>query len=210
MVQKILSGKKSQTRRIVKFPKHIEQQDNGLYTLFADGDCYENQHMEQIKGYIDCPYKVGMVLWVRETTYLFGKWVRNGVTKTGKQKYKFVWDKAKPVIYAADGEPDYICRDNNEVGYFKRPSIFMPLAVCRLKLQITNVGVERLQEITEDDAIKEGFSPLIWSHTGEVGMKAKTNFSLAWNDINGKRGYGWEVNPYIWKITFERVSEDAI
>lgn len=67
MVRAILDGRKKCTRRIVKIPNYIKQQDDGLYTLFAEGTCYENQHFEEIVQYLKKPYQPGDILYVRET-----------------------------------------------------------------------------------------------------------------------------------------------
>jgi hypothetical protein len=115
-------------------------------------------------------YQPRDILWVRETTYLWGTWVKNGITKTGKQKYKFVWDKTKPAIYAADGAPDYICKGWQEVGYFKRPSIHMPREAARIFLRVKDGRIERVQDISEEDAIAEGVERLFDHLTKEKYM----------------------------------------
>jgi len=73
-----------------------------------------------------------------------------------------------------------------------KPSIFMPRAASRISLKITDVKTEQLQEITEADARAEGF-------------KSIADFKNLWDKLNEKRGYGWEKNPFVYAITFERI-----
>ena len=89
-----------------------------------------------------------------------------------------------------------------------RPSIFMPREAARIFLRVTDVRAERLQDITEADAECEG---VIARHdTACTGTSARISFAELWDSINNKRGYGWDKNPWIWVISFERVniSED--
>jgi hypothetical protein len=102
----------------------------------------------------------------------------------------------KKIHYCADCKPD-------TTGLFapckwkKKPSIFMPRAAARLFLRVKNVRAERLQDISEEDAIAEGVDGI---EPGELFF----NFIALWNSLNAKRGYGWEANPWVWVYTFER------
>ena len=78
-----------------------------------------------------------------------------------------------------------------------RPSIHMPRWACRLFLEVKAVRVERLQDISEDDAKAEGCI--------DMGDSAGDEFAALWESINGKRGYGWTMNPYVWCIEFEKI-----
>lgn len=110
-----------------------------------------------------CPYgKPGERLWVRET-----------------------WRKAEGVLqYRADPVTWGPTRKWT-------PAIHMPRVASRLTLEVTGVRVERLQDITERDAIDEG-------ETGTSGYR------LLWDDLNGKRGLGWSTNPWVWVVEFRR------
>ncbi|MBT3390324.1 MAG: hypothetical protein HN413_07920, partial [Chloroflexi bacterium] len=77
-----------------------------------------------------------------------------------------------------------------------RPSIFMPRWACRIILDIVYVRVERVQEISEDDAIAEGC-------TGEHFDLAVNDFIWLWDSINAKRGFSWESNPWVWVVEFK-------
>lgn len=81
-----------------------------------------------------------------------------------------------------------------------RPSIHMPRCLSRISLAITDVRIQRLQEITEEDAKAEGCAPFrAWAH-GEANCR--DGFIVLWNSINSKRGYGWQNNPEVWAISF--------
>ncbi|KKN60086.1 hypothetical protein LCGC14_0535550 [marine sediment metagenome] len=84
-----------------------------------------------------------------------------------------------------------------------RPSIHMPRWASRITLEITEVRVERIREITEEDAKSEG---IIGVHTA-MGVLYKPAFSRLWDSLNAKRGYGWEVNPWLWALTFKLISQ---
>jgi hypothetical protein len=80
-----------------------------------------------------------------------------------------------------------------------RPSIFMPRWASRITLEITDIKVERVQEITFTDLKKEGMD------TTNKHFFGAHIFENLWNSINAKRGYGWESNPFVWVISFKRV-----
>lgn len=143
----------------------------------------------------------GDILWVRETTFLYGKWVKNGFTTTGRQKWRFAWDKSKPVFYM-DNPPDAVETKKTEVGYFKRPSIHMPREAARLFLLVRNVCVGRLQEMDHVDAQCEGVEMASDDELQEYGYRA--GFKQLWDSLYVKHGYSWESNPWVWVIEFEK------
>lgn len=140
----------------------------------------------------DCPYGwIGDQFWVRET------WAKAG--EVGDQ-----------VEYRADN-PD-------PRGGKWRPSFFMPRALSRIQLEITDVRSQQLQEISEDDAVAEGMKPtavLTVGRTMEVVagdmfscpvMPAKEHFKFLWDGINGEReGCAWHENPFVWVVSFRRL-----
>ena len=83
-----------------------------------------------------------------------------------------------------------------------RPSIFMPRWASRITLEITEIRVERLQEMSEADAQAEGFMP--WTHRTEGKISARQQFVELWNKINGKT-HPWESNPWVWVMSFAKV-----
>jgi len=223
MVQAILGGNKTQTRRtkgLEKFniapdlfinnnrrldtcrfwDESIEQDPNPLKTEFIieSSDGYQNR--------VQCPYgKEGDIIWVRESfcltqpydpeTYYFG--------------YKDGWHSDKPASSKYDfSEPDVW-----------KPSIHMPKEACRIFLKITNVRVERLQDISEGDAEKEGINIVDFNcyenyivekdwHYNAMNQKGFHmiqdpigSFASLWVKINGEQS--WNDNPWVWVIEFE-------
>lgn len=128
-----------------------------------------------------CPYgKPGDVLWVRES---WQHWLN---------------DKGEP-----SGSFMYKLSDENFNGIGWKPSIHMPKTACRLFLQIKNIRVERLHDISEQDAKAEGVETLNFYEGYEVSSRGK--FEGLWNLINGIDG--WELNPWVWVIEFERIEK---
>lgn len=124
---------------------------------------------------VKCPYgRVGDVLWVRET------WKKNDIPMGWPYHYK-----------AAN---DTFTHPENEKW---KPSIFMPREACRIRLEITDITIERLNDITEKDAEAEG-APAI--ECGPVGC-CYCGFIELWRTINGKDS--WELNPWVWVISFK-------
>lgn len=187
MVRAILDGRKKLTRRIVKIPNYINQQDDGLYTLFAEGTCYENQHFEEIVQYLKKPYQPGDILYVRET------W-GHPISLNSDKQYVFRADKI-----AENG-----FKNDSHIWY---PSIHMPKEAARIWLNVTNVMVERLQEITAESALAEGADKYIHQN-GKFNENAiLTSFIGIWNSTIKKSDldrFGWNANPWVWVIEFER------
>jgi hypothetical protein len=161
MVQAILEGRKTMTRRVVK-----PQPPSG----------------EGIAG-VRFPFgQIGEILWVRET-----------------------WAPALDTIaYKADYSEFLLNKPENK-GIWKA-SIFMRKDACRIKLRITNIRVERLNDISEEDAKREGVTlrgNIIKENNPDFTHAYRFAFCLLWESINGKRS--WDQNPWVWVIEFERV-----
>jgi hypothetical protein len=141
------------------------------------------------------PYgRPGDYLWVRETWATVNSYDTLPPSKIphGGKSWPVVWYDADP------GAAGLSNTKSPHLGK-KRPSIFMPRWASRLMPRVTDVTVERVQDITLADAIMEGcpdseldgLSPLDW-------------FETLWDSINAKRGYDWDANPYVWVVEFER------
>lgn len=207
MVKAILEERKTVTRRVLKLPSHIKQNENGLYTLFAEGTCYENQSMEEIKEYIKPPYAAGDYLYVRET------WNISNMCADGN-KVTFIYrgdkseeDSARTISVSDDAFDKY---DEMMYEYMPewRPSIHMPKEAARIFLKVTDVRVERLQDITDVEAEKEGVTPSNPFVFPPDKFPNKENFKIIWNSTIKKADldkYGWDANPWVWVIEFERV-----
>jgi len=223
MARAILEGRKTQTRRAIKpqpdawirgstgtfgVPKKITNKKphrNGTIWQEDDGTCYED---------IKCPYgQPGERLWVRET------WAKTCIHPDGScdgdgcdycsldyraddptAKYPGDWPNNTPP---------------NQCPPKWKPSIYMPRCASRILLEITEVRVERLQEISEADALAEGVlenpnqdSLYDFWHYGGSGCWGEFNavgsFNSLWESINGPES--WEANPWVWAITFKKIN----
>ena len=197
MVKAILAGNKTQTRRVFKnVNKYFKYKDtfcNHLWPGKRIGMSCSNCWKEIIKK---CPYEVGQTLWVRET------WKYDGTIHNGAIRYKA---DNKLIRYTPKQLGSYTIDGN------WKPSIFMPRKAARLFLKITNIRIERIQEITPEDVEKEGVIidydyPLIGPCDADIQLRASELFSELWDSINKKRGYGWDENPYVWVYDFEIIN----
>lgn len=189
MVRAILNGQKIQSRRIMK-PQPIYYV-RGKY-IFEDGQCPKK--WEQCDNIIDTyRYQKGDILYVRET------WSEG-------------WEEGT-YIYKADDK----LADNPLFEYstklIYKPSIHMPKEAARIFLKVTNVRIANLQDITDEEAKKEGAN---FKNGKNVGWKEKMEktaiqrFAEIWDKTIKKSElniYGWSANPWVWVIEFERVKE---
>ena len=175
MVTAILAGRKTMTRRIVK----PQPPDGGRVALRSSGWVYVDCNGDAL-GPAYCPYAAPR-LWVREA------WRVNG------NEHDYANATRDNVFYRAD-EPW-----NTNAGW--KPSIHMPRWASRITLQITDVRVERVQDITDDDALAEGVDRTNSSIPGYATQR----FQKLWDSINAARGYPWAANPVVWVIEFRKV-----
>lgn len=184
MVQAILDGRKTCTRRVVKYDKA----DDALNSP-ARKENPDIPDKQFIKYLVNKPYEAGDILYVRET------WTDHYVPdKLGKPELQYCY-KADGVDIKAECLPG----ENNR-WY---PSIHMPKEAARIWLKVTDVRVERLQEITEIQAQAEGCNSGLL--TGPCN--ARGQFENLWNRTIKKSDldiYGWKANPWVWVIEFER------
>jgi len=205
MVKKVLSGEKTQTRRVIKeqrthphlfenrvaepsFVKFYEHDLWGFGASFVRGDSLDCLNNELTVFYKSPFGKVGDLLWVRET------WRRDD------------FDFAQ-IIYKSD-MPEIVLREAGDLIKWKSP-IHMPRKASRITLEITNIKVERLQDISAEDVAKEGFHE---SHyycdeiVGHVCTETKELLKNRWDLINGKFTHTcWKGNPFVWVIEFRQM-----
>lgn len=221
MVKAILDGRKTVTRRVVKpQPGYVYTGGNVELRRPTDGPhkgewhCYrESPPLDKWVnspwgGRIDPPYKPGDILYVRET------WAHECIETDGKV------GALSCFYYRADNEEWF-----NEVGIRWFPSIRMPKAAARIFLRVTDVRAERLQCIDEDGAIAEGCVPVTCPDCYGFGGRcpycngsgaiepAMLDFVDTWYSTIKERDlplYGWEANPWVWVIEFERVEENDV
>ena len=192
MVRAILDGRKTCTRRLVK-PQPDEKHTNPLgfvtdSTEKKKAGCF-GFGIDEYGGsiqYAKPPYQPGDILYVRET------WCGLPVNEAGHMRGHTIY------YYKADGE----LRPKGWRGTW-HPSIHMPKEAARIWLKVTDVRVERLQEITEVQAKAEGCNSglLIGACTARGQFEDLWNSTIKKPDLNR---YGWSANPYVWIIEFER------
>ena len=224
MVRAILEGRKTQTRRVVKpgklygiiknnpediadcsnFSVHPPSIDAPTGFYFDLGDNVKIMH---------CPYgRPGDRLWVRETWFQKGYW-HNIQVPEGVFEGDVEWRGEKHAAYATDGDPGE--------GWRKRPSIHMPRWASRITLEIVSVRVERLQQISEHDAIAEGIEVARIVSNGKLQPNTYRDYTLRnddpfewfssprasyltlWESINGPDS--WNANQWVWVIEFKNV-----
>jgi hypothetical protein len=197
MVSAILDGIKTQTRRVIKLPPvinlgHWEVSDIGGHGII-DSQGYLVPNIPCIwhthSGWcIACPYgKIGDQLWVRET---------------------FAYDdENREFLYRADNNDKTKNWDLNRYGsgsshYNWKSSIFMPRKASRIQLEITNIRIERLNDISDDDAKAEGVTNVlaggIYDFIGHI-----KSYQRLWEQINGNGS--WSENPFVWVIEFKNL-----
>jgi len=198
MVRALLAGKKTQTRRIIKPQptRHMlvgnemwgHEQLAGHFATHVFGNCFLKL--------VGPKNPVGTRLYVKET-----HWMPPPVTEKMWREGADTWPE---VAYAIDTDGAW----ETEMGWRKRPSIHLPKAMSRIWLTVTDVRVQRLQEISEDDAKTEG----AFGYLSEWGWKrdpsdlskkwtAREEFMALWENIHGNST--WESNPWVWAYTFE-------
>jgi hypothetical protein len=205
MVKAILDGRKTQTRRVIKGRFNIVTFPDGnkLPVKIDDND-------KMAEDYIKCPYgQIGDRLWVRETFKYqnFSEGYDNGIQQGGDHDFAFGFaqieyrDGVRKIEIELDEEDLNIRKPVIDKWY---PSIHMPRWASRINLEITNIRIERLQDITEEDSQAEGVE-----YYGEIdytiGNTYKIIFRRLWDSINLKRGFGWNVNPFVWVVEFRRI-----
>lgn len=202
MASATLADIKTHTRRI------INPQPKGKRTGYG---CKGGHGFGYFFGseFVPEKWQCGELLWVREEHYRFGHWepVKGVKTKGGRQKWRF----APPT--AEYGEPTTyrVSRDSKEPDkpqWYKRLARFMPRALSRITLAITEVRIERLNDISESDSIAEGIGKPIggcfFNYQGIQPMPTgRESYRTLWESINGPGS--WAKNPFVWVIEFRRV-----
>ena len=215
LIPKILDGSKVQTRRAIKIPEggRIKVSTRYLSPNATNPKggvsiCFDQTGLADWKV-MPCPYgQVGDRLWVRERWAELG-WYDKGVKV---HNIKDLEGEEHTIIYLAesldfewrgdDGGVEYR-KDGTERSHWKSPR-FMKKWASRITLEITNIRVERLQEIKRIDVWGEGIKCRhCKGYTdNKVGCTCILNFAKLWNSLNPR--YSWESNPWVWVIEFKK------
>lgn len=203
MVRTILEGRKTETRRVIKpqpsrkiYPGNMriceickwrKEQEFGKHcAICRPTKNNDRTYKDYSQFFLKCPYgRVRGRLWVRET------WACVGL---GKYAYRATDEHLFPDI-----------KNVSRRGW--RPSIYMSKDICRIVLEITEIKVERVQDITEEGSIKEGVNlPDIPMYPDEPLPTYKNAFARLWDSINEKHGFSWESNPWVWVVKFKVIN----
>ncbi|ECF2431430.1 hypothetical protein E1676_23400 [Salmonella enterica subsp. enterica serovar Beaudesert] len=196
MVSAILSGRKTQTRRPIKWKQtrftEIAERDDGSLWPWAE-DCERGGDI-----WFACPYgEIGDRIWVRETFRVHSR-ATDVATLVYRASVRNSWTEQTHRV------PVAVCNKPATPEKWT-PSIHMPRWASRILLEITDVRVERLRDLNEEDAKSEGITP---SAGGVLpGWEYRINFRDLWMDIYGTDK--WEANPWVWVIEFKRVEGGA-
>lgn len=230
MVRAILEGRKMHTRRVVKpqppSPEQVRARAGIDYSWIAPSSTRIQHHrpagpvwaVRELMGrepVLRSPYgQPGDRLWVRES--YFGNHFQHPNEPEGERE----------IHYRADGLPDF---EGEEQFIRWRPSIHMPRWASRITLEVTGVRVERLQDISEDDAIAEGIEGFdqrtpggddaqdYWRDYLKADQRdesfpwvegdPRASFRSLWESINGPAS--WDANPWVWVVEFQRIEQGA-
>lgn len=224
MVRAVLDGRKTQTRRIMKIQPTASKTKEGDFWF----PCKKMESMVHISDLIpgehgawpaheffsmSCPFgAVGDRLWVRENCF-----AEQGVGTSVDSGSKLVYYPADMASLKTSSEQENLWEKlwsyGKGIGGQVVPSIHMPRWASRITLEITGVRVERLWDITEEDAKAEGFTfDALRFKSGtrevsEMGHTAVYQFGGIWQSIYGEES--WQANPWVWVIEFKRVEGEA-
>ncbi len=198
MVQAILRGEKTQTRRVVsdKLRSAIESEDGKPWIACDDGDWYPGHEFSRIQP--------GDVLWVRET------WTCMRDITAGHKDYFFA---ANELDHDTVSTTYLVDDDGFDTGkpFPWKPSIHMPREIARIFLRVIGVRCERVQDINETDALAEGMPECNGHRSGDDCACAIIEYQKLWDEINRKRNggiYAWEHNPWVWVYDFKRITRE--
>jgi hypothetical protein len=223
MVQAILDGRKTMTRRELKMQITETWMDDFVPTPVKEQHIDGVPRWEYRSGtkYIlpifRCPYgQPGDVLWVRES-FISGCEMEDGYFKHDEHG-----NTITKTWYKADGDLNQWYTGDSDFPVENipwKPSIHMPKSACRIFLEVASVRVERLQDISIDDAVKEGIEPIThppyndvkkwgWRFKDYIGNSVclpVASFQTLWQSINGPAS--WDANPWVWVVEFKRIDK---
>lgn len=216
-----LALRKSQTRRVVNPQPTLDYH----YTAWETPESYSWTTCDPLnvkypatqRHVVRCPYgQPGDRLWVRESCFHWGRWWKDGFTKSGRQRWRFRKEGPGAVVFdRSHAQVADKTTARETCMFWRRPSIHMPRWASRMTLEITEVRVQRLQSLSEVDAIAEGIERLgefpnitPWRNYAVRQPAGARNFSTPlrsyvslWEAIHGPGS--WEANPWVWAVSFK-------
>jgi hypothetical protein len=218
MVQALLAGRKTMTRRVIKpQPNMSEGRYDGISELDFE-DCTEECHflehtengkpLERYYNLGKCPYgKVGDVLWVRENYKLYINYDNQVYVQFEGRETFDVYNKKDISLSTLQ---KIVARKLKPNEWHSCPSIHLYKEFASIFLKITDIRVERLQDIGEQEAVKEGISNnetkyYDYLRKEFITESAYHSFFTLWESINGEAS--WDANPWVWVIKFEQIEK---
>lgn len=196
MVKAILSGRKTTTRRIIKVDNNLDfigtssSKCNDMFDMASFGKLdKENIENSNIKERIKTLYLPEDILYVRET------WLAHPY-KHRKLNITYKADREVREVDFSEERFEKIKKFANNESFYFQPSLFMPKEAARIFLKVTDVRVAKLQDMKAKDFWDEGVE------TGDLDFKKLWNSTINKKDLDK---YGWNANPYVWVIQFERI-----
>lgn len=183
MVRALLEGRKSQTRRVLKPQAGEAQSDPNLRSAALRGRIRAVKRTRTGKKTAQQQnYRVGDLLWVRES-----------ISFSAEQGH---------FCFAADGKGCGLEAFSRKLTHRSRPSIHMPRWLSRITLEVTNVRIERLQDISREDAAAEGMTLPSDADRSNPDLPIE-RYRALWDRLNAKRGFDWSGNPQVIAISFK-------
>jgi len=214
-VRAILEGRKTQTRRVMKpqpwyepgsFPPGVELLW-WRWSAYAASASHDPPGVPSEQWFEHCPYgKPGERLWVREAwDFAMGGAYSFDGYRSATYGLSYAAGGGRFLEYEGKSDDDPYFELADSRGGNRSP-IFMPRWASRITLELTEVRVERLQEITEADAIAEGCTATsLHPHvSADEHESAREQYARVWDELNAKRGFGWNLNPWVWVLSFKR------
>lgn len=209
MVRAILDGRKTQTRRVITKVAGFSEWATIDKTVVDTQAMLSRPSNVAFINSRHCSYgQLGDRLWVRETFVL-----ENCEAPLPDRPHQKIEDSEwgpylVPHYRATEPEPHIIPPDLTD-SYDDRtrwsPSIFMPRWASRITLEVTGIRIEKVQDISPEDAGAEGITINLPNAPFAAHFGRVAKFGALWDSLNAKRGYGWELNPWVWVVEFRQL-----
>ena len=204
----IRERRKTQTRRRIKLniagPLYLMSSSINPQWGGGPPDIYfcDSQNIEETCQhlFVRCPYVPGDLLYIREACWMWGAWCKNGFTATGRQRWRFK-PRGDRVVYE---RPAVTAKRDGSVGWVYRHARYMPKRMARTWVRITDVRVQQVQELDNNEALAEGTPDI---RTIDNNWDMRDCFGVLWDDIHGPGA--WERNDWVWALTFKLIEKET-